>query len=270
VTGADAGGGDPTPGELLELAREVAREAAGVLLGAVQRQDLHIAHKSSATDLVTEIDQQVERLIIERILARRPHDGVLGEEGGGRAGRSGVRWVIDPIDGTTNFVYRIPAFAVSIAAEVRGSTQAGVVAVPGFGELFEASAGGGARCNGVPIACSTKAELPTALIATGFSYQPARRVEQGAALARLLGRVRDVRRLGAAAVDLCSVACGRVDGYYESGLNAWDFAAGALIAAEAGALVTDLRGGPPSGSFTVAAPPSLHGMLVDLLIATGA
>ncbi len=258
-----------SPGELLALARDIATEAAEVTANAVHGS-LTIDAKSSATDLVTEVDRQVEQLIIDRILASRPEDGVLGEEGGGRPSRSGVRWVIDPIDGTTNFVYRIPAFAVSIAAEKDGTTVAGVVAVAGFDELFEATLGGGARCNGEAIRCSTKADLATALVATGFSYQADRRGEQGLVVAKLLPTVRDIRRMGAASVDLCSVACGRVDGYFETGLSAWDYGAGALIATEAGAAVSDLWGGPASPSFVVAAPVALHRRLRERLIACGA
>lgn len=259
-----------SPAELLELARAAATEASELLIEAVRRGGHATSSKSSATDLVTEVDHQVEALIIDRILAARPEDGILGEEGGGRPSRSGVRWVIDPIDGTTNFVYRIPAFAVSIAAEHHGTTVAGVVAIPGLDELFEATAGGGARCNGELIEASGATALDTALIATGFSYQADRRGEQGRIVANLLPSVRDIRRMGAASVDLCSVACGRVDGYFETGLNAWDYGAGALIAAEAGAIVSDLWGGPASPSFVVATTPALHRPLRDRLIACGA
>ncbi|MEZ5261309.1 MAG: inositol monophosphatase family protein [Acidimicrobiales bacterium] len=258
------------PTALLGLARDVAAEACEVLIEAVRRGGHATDSKSSATDLVTDVDRQVEALIIDRLLAARPEDGVLGEEGGGRPSRSGVRWVIDPIDGTTNFVYRIPAFAVSIAAEVQGTTVAGVVAIPGLDECFEATLGGGARCNGDDIAVSGATSLETALIATGFSYQAGTRRQQGRIVAELLPTIRDIRRMGAASVDLCAVACGRVDGYFESGLNAWDYGAGALIATEAGATVSDLWGGPPSPSFVVAASPALARPLRERLVACGA
>jgi len=258
------------PGALLAVAEEIAAEAAALIRQSVTRTDLTIVAKSTATDLVTEVDHAVEALIIDRLSTRRPEDGFLGEEGGNRTSRSGVRWVVDPIDGTTNFVYRIPAFAVSIAAECDGVTVAGVVSVPSLGETFTAVLGGGARCNGVPIAASTETELATSLVATGFSYDAARRAAQGAVVARVLPRVRDIRRMGAASVDLCSVACGRLDGYYESGLKPWDWAAGALIASEAGALVSDLAGGSPSSQYVVAANAALHGPLRELLVASGA
>lgn len=261
---------EDAPERLLGLALEVAADAAALLRASVHRRDLTVDHKSSSTDLVTEVDRAAETLIIEHLLAARPDDGILGEEGGGRPSRSGVRWVIDPIDGTTNFVYRIPAFAVSIAAEWRGVTVAGVVTIPSLDECFDAQLGRGARCNGVPISASSKAELSTALVATGFSYDAAERGRQGQVVAKMLPRIRDIRRMGAASVDLCAVACGRVDAYFESGLNAWDYGAGALIAAEAGATVSDLWGGPASPAFLVAAPPGLHRSVRDLLIASGA
>lgn len=267
ATGPDP---DPSPMMLLDLAREVAAAAVELLERSLARTDLWVQHKSSDTDLVTEIDHAAEALIIERLLAARPDDAILGEEGGARMGGSDVRWVIDPIDGTTNFVYRLAPFSVSIAAEVRGVTVAGVVAVPGWRETFEATLGGGARCNGVPIAASAKTELTSALVGTGFSYDAGRRAQQGEVVSALLGRVRDIRRMGAASVDLCAVACGRLDGYFEAELMPWDHAAGALIASEAGARVSDLSGGPASSMFVVAAGAGLHRDLLEALIAAGA
>ena len=267
---ASTGTGEATPEELLALAAAVATEAAEMLADSVDRVDLRIERKSSATDLVTEIDHAAESLIIQRLLRARPDDGILGEEGGGRPSRSGVRWVIDPIDGTTNFVYRLPGYAVSIAAEYNGTTVAGVVAVPGLGERYEASLGGGARRNGVPITVSGATELSSALVATGFSYQASRRGRQGQIVAALLPSIRDIRRMGAASVDLCAVACGRVDAYFEAELQAWDHGAGGLIACEAGAVVSDLWGGPASSAYLVAASPALHRPLRELLIACGA
>ncbi|MFN0029370.1 MAG: inositol monophosphatase family protein [Acidimicrobiales bacterium] len=261
---------DPDPTALLELARSVAAAAVELLDRSMARTDLQVLSKSSHTDLVTEIDQAAEALIIDRLLQARPHDAILGEESGARSGGSGVRWVIDPIDGTTNFVYRLAPFAVSIAAELHGVMVAGVVAVPGWRETFEATLGGGARCNGVPIAASANSELASALIGTGFSYDAGRRIHQGEVASRLLGQVRDLRRMGAASVDLCAVACGRLDGYFEAELKPWDHAAGALIATEAGATVTDLWGGPPSSTYVVAAGPGLHRTLREVLITAGA
>jgi myo-inositol-1(or 4)-monophosphatase len=254
---------------LLALAEDVAASAATMLRESLGRRRT-IETKSSATDMVTEMDRAAEAHIVERLLAARPDDGVLGEEGASRPGTSGVRWVIDPVDGTTNFVYGFPAFAVSIAAERDGAAVAGVVANVPLGEVFTARAGGGARLDGEPIHCSETTGLPSALVATGFNYDAARRAHQAGVLSTVIPRIRDIRRAGAASLDLCSVACGRVDAYYETGLHAWDFAAGALVATEAGALVSDLDGRLPAGEFVMAAPPALAGPLRRLLVEAGA
>ena len=250
------------PRALVRLATEAAREAATFVRAAV-RADEHItSSKSSKTDLVTETDRATERLIVERLLRERPEDGILGEEGGGSPGTSGVTWVIDPIDGTTNFVYGLPGFNTSIAASLDGEVVAGVVVDPLRDELFSATLGGGAACNDEPIACRPLADLSHTLIATGFSYLPERRVAQADVVHGLIGEVRDIRRLGAAALDLCYVAAGRVDGYFESGLQPWDLAAGGLIAREAGARVEGLRGAPAGNAMTVAAGPGIFDQLV--------
>ncbi len=256
--------------DLADLAEEAARAAADVLAEAIDRGRASVSTKSSATDMVTEMDRAAEQLIVERLLGSRPHDGVLGEEGSDRAGSSGVRWVIDPLDGTTNYVYRHPGVAVSIAAEVNGVVQAGVVIDVFTGDGFRAVRGGGATRNRQPISVSDETDLGRALVATGFGYQPDQRRHQGRVLGRILGRIRDVRRMGSAALDLCSVACGRVDAYYELSLSRWDFAAGALIAAEAGALVLDLHGEPPEQAPLLAAPPALAEPLRQLLLSAGA
>jgi myo-inositol-1(or 4)-monophosphatase len=255
--------------ELLTLAIDIAREAAVLIL---ERRALgfDFATKTSATDLVTEVDHAAEALIVERLAAARPDDGVNGEEGASHPGTSGIVWHIDPIDGTTNFVYGLPGFAVSLAAELRGQVIAGAVVDAVRDEAFGATLGGGATCNGVPIACSEADDLSRALVATGFSYLAERRARQAAVLTQVLPQVRDIRRLGAAATDLCAVACGRVDAFYEKGLHPWDFAAGALIASEAGASVGNLDGGPASTGFTLAAAPSLFGSLRSLLRDAGA
>jgi len=256
--------------DLLALAVGVAEQAADVLLQGLHRTDLHVETKSSGTDMVTEIDRAAEVLIVERLLGSRPHDGVLGEEGTDQVGTSGVRWIIDPIDGTTNYLYGFPGFSVSIGAEIDGAPALGVVAVPLHHDLFTATTGGGAFRNGAPIHVSTETDLSLALLATGFAYDPARRRRQADVLARVIGSVRDIRRVGAASVDLCSVACGRVDAYYEKGLQPWDYAAGAVIAAEAGARVGDLDGGPTSPAFTLAAPAALWSPLAELLLSVDA
>ena len=252
----------PTAAELLDLAVATAREAADLVARGRGSAGEHVDVKSSSVDMVTAVDRASEELVVGRLLGARPDDGLLGEEGGERRGTSGVRWVVDPIDGTTNFVYGVPAYAVSIAAEADGRVLAGAVLNAATGELFTATLGGGAHLSvpGRPptaLRCGTPASLEQTLVATGFGYRAEQRRAQGAIVARLLPEVRDIRRIGSAALDLCNVAAGRVDAYYEAHLNPWDFSAGALIAAESGAVVTGLPGAPfgaPLG--TAAAPPA--------------
>jgi myo-inositol-1(or 4)-monophosphatase len=234
--------------ELSTLAAGLARRAADLLLeGMASVPELlaaeRVGTKSSATDMVSEVDRASERLLVEGILAARPDDGILGEEGTDRPGRSGVRWVIDPLDGTTNFLYGLPGFAVSIGVEIAGRGVVGAVLDPVHGELFAATLGRGATMNGAAIHCTTVGDLGLSLIGTGFGYEAAVRAEQADVLRTVVPAVRDIRRFGAAAVDLCSVACGRLDGYYEVGLQPWDLAAGGLIATEAGAVLGWPRGG---------------------------
>ncbi len=195
------------------------------------------------------------------ITAVRPHDAFMGEEGTDRPGTSGVRWIIDPIDGTTNFVHAHPGFCVSIAAEVDGVVVAGAVADPVHDQRFDAALGHGARCNGEPIEVSGLTDLSKALVATGFSYDPERRRRQATALATILPAIADIRRMGSAATDLCGVAIGRVDASYEAGLNPWDLAAGALIASEAGAVVRL----PDGDGLTIAAAPGIASELLALI-----
>lgn len=262
-------------GELLELASGLACSAGELIEG--MRAGLEEAGideqaqtKSSAADVVTEADKAAERLILEGLVSTRPDDGILGEEGSDRAGTTGVRWLIDPIDGTTNYVYDLPAYTVSIAAEIDNRFVVGVVYEPKGNTLFSASLGGGAFRNGEAIRCNPKSELATALIATGFGYLADRRQGQAEVLLQLLPHIRDIRRFGSAALDLCLLATGQVDGYYERGLNSWDLAAGVLIAAEAGATVGDLRGGPPGTDFVLGAAPTLFPLLREVLVEAGA
>jgi myo-inositol-1(or 4)-monophosphatase len=194
--------------------------------------------------MVSDADRDAEALIRDLIADERPDDGLLGEEGSQADGASGRRWVVDPLDGTTNYLYRFPAWVVSIALEDAEGGLVGVVYDPLRREAFTATRGGGAQLNGSAIAVSGAERLDTALIGTGFGYAAERRIEQAAVVSRLLPLVRDIRRAGAAALDLCMVACGRLDGYYERGLNAWDWSAGSLIASEAGAAVLPLPGEP--------------------------
>ena len=238
--------------------------AAAGRRGGVERADT----KSSATDMVTEFDHASERLIVDRLLAARPYDGVLGEEGAAAAGSSGVHWVIDPIDGTTNFLYGLPSWGVSIAATDALGTIVGAVFVPSSGEMFAAVRGAGATLDGVTIRAGACIELSSALVATGFGYEAERRRRQGARVAALLPHVRDIRRLGAASVDLCYVAAGRIDAYYEEGLGVWDFAAGELIARESGCLTGDFGGGSPSSLEVAVANPVLFPLLRQVLAAT--
>lgn len=237
-----------------------------VMKGRLEHGVSAAATKSTDTDVVTEFDRASERHIASGIVAARPHDTIVGEEGTDSRGSTGVRWCIDPIDGTTNFLYGLPGWAVSIAAAVDGVTRIGAVYVPSNDELFTAISGGGARLDGRAISCSPTTDLGHALVATGFAYSPERRAEQARRLALLLPRIRDVRRLGAAAPDLCNLAAGRVDAYYEEGLGEWDFAAGALIAAEAGCVVGGMVDGAPSSSGVLAATPAIFGELRAALL----
>ena len=231
--------------ELLQLATDLALRAGRLARdGRAERGIASTATKSSFTDMVTEFDKANETLIV-------------GEEGTDTPGTSGVDWLIDPIDGTTNFMYGLPGWAVSIAARTASGTQVGVVYVPDTDELFTATVGGGARLNGVPISCSTTTDVALALVATGFSYSPARRALQAQRVAALLPQVRDLRRFGAAAADLCNLAAGRVDVYYEEWLGPWDLAAGELIAREAGCATSTLDGQPVRPDSVIAANPQL-------------
>ena len=254
--------------ELIDLAVGAATDAAELLLGALHVARATVATKSSATDMVTEMDHASELLLRERLLGARPQDGFLGEETGESPGTSGLRWVCDPLDGTTNYLYGHPGFNVSVAAEDEHGPVVGVVVDPLLGDVFTAARGGGAHRNGTKVTCADKGagDLATSLCATGFAYDPSRRRLQAHVLMRVLPSVRDIRRMGAAAVDLCSVAVGRVDAYWEKGLGPWDLAAGSLVAAEAGARVA----GDAELGFTLAAPPGLFDALRVLLVDAGA
>ncbi len=229
-----------------------------------------VGTKSSPSDVVTEMDRAAEDLIRDRLLAARPGDAVLGEEGG-QTGSGNVRWVVDPIDGTVNYLYGLPDWGVSIAAEVDGEVVAGAVCLPLRRLLFTGASGGGAwlESSWQPgrqrLSCNSGVPLSAALVATGFAYGAAQRSGQGRVVAAVLPRVRDIRRSGSAASDLCSVAAGQVDAYYERGLNYWDVAAGGLIAREAGALTGGLRGQAAGTAMTIAANPGLFAELHDLL-----
>ncbi|WP_149359881.1 inositol monophosphatase family protein [Lolliginicoccus suaedae] len=258
-----------------EAAELVRQRRAEVIEG--QARDGAVSTKSTATDPVTIVDQESEELIRTRLATLRPGDSILGEEGGGAASTTGIRWVIDPIDGTVNFLYGIDAYAVSIAAQLDGTSIAGAVAdVPGR-RIYSAARGHGAWQHGPGgkperLRCTTETNLGHALVATGFGYDPARRAEQGSIVAHLLPEVRDIRRIGSAAIDLCLLAAGRVDAYYEHGLHPWDWAAASLIAEEAGAVLVT----PPAdssgsdGIVTIGAAPGVAEAFQGLLGEAGA
>jgi myo-inositol-1(or 4)-monophosphatase len=269
LPGHTAGDGDAPPvadlDRLLDIALEAALAAGDALLEGQHRVRADIGTKSSPTDMVTDMDRSAEALIRTVLLAHRPDDAILGEEGGPTAGRSGVRWIIDPLDGTTNYLYGHPMYAVSVAAEVDGRVAVGVVHHPPRSETFTARLGGGAYMGDVRREGVGAPLLGAALVGTGFSYLPERRAWQGAILRHVLPVCRDVRRGGAASLDLSWVAARRLDAFYEWGLAPWDVAAGSLIAAEAGASVATLHGGPSSSDTTFAAPPHLEAAFRELL-----
>ena len=255
--------------ELHEVAVAAAREAAA-MAHAGQREGVTVAAtKSSASDVVTEMDRRCEALLVDRILSARPDDGLLGEEGADHVGETGIRWVLDPIDGTVNYLYGLPSWAVSVAAEIDGVTVVGVVVAPALGETFVAVQGRGAQLHDEHGAhrlhVNDPVELPAALVATGFGYTVERRTGQARVVKSILPRVRDIRRGGACSIDLCSLAAGRVDAYYERGPHAWDLAAGGLVAREAGARIEGLHGAEAGEALIVAAGQHLFRPLHDLL-----
>ncbi|MDQ6659107.1 MAG: inositol monophosphatase [Actinomycetota bacterium] len=248
---------------LVELAVRAAKAAGAELLeryGRIQG----LTTKSSDTDPVSDADRAAERLLVELISAERPDDAMIGEEGTNTRGSSGLTWVVDPLDGTVNYLYELDNFSVSVAVEDSGGGIVGVVFDPVTDRTFSAVRGSGAVLNGRPIRCNEPVQMPTAMIATGFGYDPQRRAAQGAFVAGLLPRVRDIRRFGSAALDLCAVACGHVDAYFEEGINHWDHAAGGLIVREAGGLMTPYT---PTGAEQgwLAAGPTLHAAIVGYL-----
>jgi len=265
-----------TPAALEKLAVDIAREA-GALARRRHEEGVHIAAtKSALADIVTEADREVEALIRARLVRDRPDDGFFGEESGAEAGTSSITWVVDPIDGTVNYAYGIPSYAVSIAAvegdpdPTRWHALAGAVYAPALGELFHASAGGGAWVqagDAEPHRLAVPAHAPEAgaLLATGFGYDPATHVGDLARLERVMPLARDIRRIGSAALDLSYVAAGRLDGYFERGLNPWDHAAGALLVEEAGGRVGGLPGGRPGSALTIAAGAELFRRLDEAI-----
>jgi myo-inositol-1(or 4)-monophosphatase len=245
--------GAPTSDELRDLALATAREAGGLVL-RLRAEGVEVAGtKSSATDIVTLADQAAEAMVKERLLGARPGDGMVGEEGDDLRGTSGVVWIVDPIDGTVNYLYGLPHFAVSIAAEVDGEVVAGVVVAPALDLEYVATLGGGATCNGRPVRPRPAAPLAERLVATGFSYEQPARTRQAGYIAHLLPRVRDLRRLGSCALDLCGVASGTLDAYVEEGAHIWDHAAAGLVVLEAGGILEVARS-PGGKRLLICAP----------------
>ncbi len=251
---------------LRELAVAAATAAGDQLLERFRGPATGIESKSSATDLVSDADRDAEALLRGRIIAERPDDALLGEEHGEHPGGSGLRWLVDPLDGTTNFLYGLPQWSVSVACEDEHGLLVGVVHHPCLGETFVAERGAGAALNGRPIHVSAATELSGALLGTGFSYLPEERRLQALALARILPRVRDVRRGGSAALDLAWVACGRFDGYYEVPIKPWDRAAGILLVCEAGGVVTRLDPIGASGDDGVVASGGAVHAALEMLV----
>jgi len=243
--------------ELLNLAESIALKAGSLLVNRPSKFDLD--EKSGVFDFATQMDHESEKLIVSAILAARPDDGLIGEEGANRESKSGVTWVIDPIDGTVNYLYDIPGWCISIAAKDRDGGLAGVVYSPATQSLWKAHRGGGAFLNGNPIKCNDPVALNRALVGSGFAYDLEKRKIQAALIARLLPEIRDLRRLGACAVDMCHVASGSLDAYFEAGVNEWDYAAAGLIATEAGAMIsidTGIWNGEKN--MVIVAGPALH------------
>ena len=245
--------------QILELALTTSRMAGELLMKRPDTFDLN--QKSSARDFATHMDHASEKLIVESILSARPDDGIIGEEGSDRPSKSGITWVIDPIDGTVNYFYGLPGWNVSIAAKDADGVLVGVVNAPTLGALWHAVRGGGAFLNSKPIRCNEPVQMQEALLGTGFSYSSDQRQRQAEFFLEIARDIRDIRRAGAAAVDLCCVATGWTDGYFERDLHEWDLAAGGLIAREAGAVVSGRNGGPAGHEMTICAGPTLHAAL---------
>lgn len=256
---------DADPQALLALAITLATQAGDFLAQGIDEARTEVSTKSSITDMVSEMDRAAEALIVDGLRAHRPDDAILGEEGASAEGTSGLRWVIDPLDGTTNYLYGIPAWSVSIGLEADGSPLAGVVRDPSRDDTFSAIAGQGSWRNGIRLRPRAVPTLECALIGTGFGYDSERRAAQAALLPAVLPAVRDIRRFGSAALDLCWVGAGELDGYFESGLAPWDMAAGGLVATEAGAWMGTVDASAFLPEIVVAAPPGLAEPLIALL-----
>lgn len=250
---------------LSDIAISLARQAGDMAQAGRKSGTVTAATKSSSIDMVTVFDKASEALITQGLAEVRPHDGIIGEEGARDEGTSGITWHIDPIDGTTNFLFDIPMWAVSIGAVDDHGPIAGAVYIPALGEMFSAARGHGSYLNDAPITARVTPSISEALVATGFSYDIRARAPHAQRVALMLDHVRDIRRMGAAAIDLCFVAAGRLDAYFEEGLNSWDLVAGQIIATEAGAVVTDFHGNPVRPQQVLACSPTLHHDFISLI-----
>lgn len=253
------------PSQALAIATDAALEAGQLLLKLRRAPPVGIRSKSSATDLVSEADDRAEQAIVARVRAARPEDAIIAEEGSNQPGGSGIRWFIDPLDGTINYLYGFPQWSVAICCVDDAGGIAGVVHDPLRDETFGASRGGGAYLGTARIHVTDRRDLATALIATGFAYDADHRRIQGQILANVVSYVRDIRRAGSASLDLAFVAAGRLDGYFESVDKPWDWMAGALLVREAGGRVTELRHAHPAWPNIVASGPDIHDDLIALL-----
>ena len=250
--------------QLLELAESIALKAGNLLSQRPSKFELD--QKSGVFDFATHMDHASEKLIVEEILASRPDDGLLGEEGANRPSSSGITWVIDPIDGTVNYLYNIPGWCISIAAKDEKGAIVGVVYSPATQSLWKASRGNGAFLNGLSISCNEPVNLNRALVGSGFAYDIEKRKIQASLIERLLPQIRDLRRLGACAVDICHVASGSLDAYFEAGVNEWDYAAAGLIATEAGAVISVDKGiWNGEKNMVIVAGPTLHPALSSFI-----
>lgn len=259
---------------LLKIARDIARAAAEVLIQGrpdpARRNAVGTDTKTSPTDIVTEKDLASEKLILDTLHELRPLDGFIGEEGGNRTSQSGLTWIVDPLDGTINYLYGSPQWAVSIAVADSEGPLIGVVYAPLAGFEYYAVRGAGAfRVDEIgevalPVVVDD-VELGHALFATGFGYKAERRINQARVIAEVLPKIRDIRRKGSAAIDICMAACGMVDGYFERGANPWDYAAASVVARECGLIVSGLNDKPEGPDMVVAAPPKLHKAITALL-----
>lgn len=258
------------PDELRATAESVARRAGDMVLEGRREVGVSATTKSSPTDMVTQWDRASEQMVTGDIVRLRPDDGIVGEEGASRPGTTGLTWHVDPIDGTSNFFFDIPLWAVSVGVADGAGPLAGAVYAPALGEMWSAARGRGATLDGRAISVRANDRLADALVATGFSYRIAERPAHALRVARIVTEVRDIRRLGAAAIDLCFVACGRLDVYFEEHLHSWDLVAGQVIATEAGALVTGFAGEPVTPDRVLAATPGVHRSFVELLTRTEA